>query len=160
MQTGWYKIADGTEGTTMSVTTDASEQSAHVTYRITSWHGTTAPEAPAVATGTSTTPNPPSLTPSWGALDTLWFACATTANSDRTFSVDPTSYVSGTTATTATGTAGAIIRVVRRELNAATDNPDTFTIDSSSGWDADTVAVRPAGAAAATGKYGLLLGVG
>ncbi|MGI9293521.1 MAG: hypothetical protein ACR2PS_06015, partial [Pseudomonadales bacterium] len=43
----WYRVSDGGEGATLTVTTAGSEQSSHVSYRITGHiaPGTQAPEA-------------------------------------------------------------------------------------------------------------------
>lgn len=55
-----YRIADGTEGTTITVTS-ISKTSSHITYRITGYSGT--PQTGTTASGTSTNANPPSVTP-------------------------------------------------------------------------------------------------
>jgi hypothetical protein len=69
-----YKIADGTEGSTITVSTGSIEQSAHISYRITGYDSDRAPEVSTGATGNSTAPNPDSLTPTGGAKDYLWIA--------------------------------------------------------------------------------------
>ncbi|HIP73391.1 MAG TPA: hypothetical protein EYH05_18580, partial [Anaerolineae bacterium] len=97
-----YRVADGTEGSTISVTSSASEQSSHVTYRITNWHGASPPEA-ASAIANTQTPDPPSLTVSWGADDNLFVAGV--GNNDGTST--PTSWPVGYTANQASGSGGA-----------------------------------------------------
>ncbi len=69
-----FRIADGTEGTTITVTSVHSDFSAHVSYRITGHHATTDPEGASFAGQVKTNaPDPPNLDPgSWGAEDTLW----------------------------------------------------------------------------------------
>lgn len=83
----YYKIASGSEGASITVTTDVNEKSAHTTYRIGVGSFTGTPEAGTSATGTSTTPNPPSLSPSWGANDALWIAALGYDRGDRRKSV-------------------------------------------------------------------------
>lgn len=150
----YAKVADGSEdGTTVDFVSAPATQAVAQVYRVTSWYGTIAGvEVGVSVNGTSTTPDPPSLSPSWGALDTLWIALAFPNNSDSTLSVYPTDYSNGVYTATATGTSGAALASARRELNAASDDPGTFTVSISAVWAAQTVAIRPAtpGVAAVT----------
>lgn len=135
----WYRIADGEEGATINVTTSASEQSAHTSYRITGYSET--PEASAFNEGSSIYPSPISLTPSWGALDTLWFACE--GNDDRdTVVTYPTNYTDGRN-DYANAVGGCGVGSARRELNAESEDPGVFTLSDSEGWVAFTVAIKP-----------------
>lgn len=135
----WYRIADGTEGSTITVTTSNNQMTAHTSYRITGYSGT--PEVATATTGIDYSPNPPSLTPSWGALDTLWFACCG-YNSNLTVTVYPTNYTNGRY-DRANNTEGCGTGSARRELNAASENPGMFTLSGSTQWVANTVAVKP-----------------
>jgi len=135
-----YKIADGTEGATITVTTGSAEQSAHISYRITGNHRYLAPEVSTGATGNSTSPNPDSLTPTGGAKDYLWIAVEGNADGDVA-SAYPSNYTNGQTNAVGT-TAGANIAVARRELNASSEDPVAFTIPLNK-WVACTVAVHP-----------------
>ena len=140
-----YKISDGTETGNFSITINNSdtEQGGWRVFRITNWRGSSSgiTQIFAGSSGTtSSTPNPPSLTPSWGADDTLWVA-AMAADTSRTISVYPTSY--GTTsADVSGGNAGATLGVAFRSLNAASEDPGTFTISASDDWSACTVAIQ------------------
>lgn len=146
----FYRIADGSEGSTVTVTftaTNSSRMSAMV-RRITNWHSTTPPEATIVAGGASTTPDPGALTPSWGAADTLWVAM-----------VAGDSIFTGTTGYPATyadnreefsPTNNPCVAWATRNLNAASDDPGTFTVSASVLWVTFTVAVRPASALGVT----------
>jgi len=143
----WYRIADGTEGANITVVTSGAQRTSHTTYRITGY-STLAP-VPAVAgvasTGNSANPNPPNLAPSWEAANTLWFAATGFNNADATPAVTayPAIYTDGrddgehNANAASTGTA-------RRELNAAAENPGTFTIEDGDDWVANTVAIAPA----------------
>lgn len=137
-----YRIADGTEGSTITVTTSVGEKTTHVCYRVTDWHGTAAPDG-AAASGNDNSPNPPNLTPSWGAADTLWFAAEGNDTQDTISSV-PTNYTNEVTEQGSGGSTGAGTSTARRVLNAASENPGVFTKGTADDWVAATVAIRPA----------------
>lgn len=128
----WYRIADGTEGATITVTTGTSVAS-HNSYLITDYLGV--PESEAGATGSSVNPDPPSLTPSWGARNTLWLAVCGYGNNSAITNY-PTSYTDGFNYKTSYSVGSA-----RRELNVASENPAVLTIATSIGWVANTIAV-------------------
>jgi hypothetical protein len=113
--------------------------------------------APAEATG-STAPNPPSLTPSWGAADTLWLAVTGWSEGTITASAFPTNYTNtGQNGTGVAGSEGVSIGWGFRELNAASEDPGTFTLGSAANWVAFTIAIRPA---ATTGCRGGIMRMG
>jgi hypothetical protein len=139
----WYRIADGGEGGTITVTTDDNKTSAHISYRITG-HGSSAEAGTAVAPSGSTSPNPPSLSPTWGAGDTLWFACfGQNEGQGETVDAYPTNYTDGENKQS-----GSLneckVAVARRELNAASEDPGTFTISDTERWVANTIAIKGA----------------
>lgn len=137
-----YRVADGTEVGTITLTTSASEGSAHTTYRITGHNSSTdPPEAGISATGTNTNPDPPSLTPTGGAKDYLWLAVQGN-DGNRSTDAYPTNYTNGINNRWASAN-GVGVGSARRLLNAASDNPGTFTISSSDDWVAQTLAVHP-----------------
>jgi hypothetical protein len=146
--TVFYRFADGTEGgTTVDVNIVSGESSAAQTYRITGWHGTTAPEAGVATTGTSTSPDPPSLAPSWGAEDTLWLAVAGIKVSDNDITAGPTSYTDFIDTNAGAGGGSVEIGTGRRERNGSPEDPDAFTVATSAIWIANVVVIRPAAAA-------------
>lgn len=138
------RIADGTEGTSITVTTDTSETFAAQVYRVSSWHGTAAAEAASPSNGESTTPDPPNLTPSYGAEDTLWIAVGTLDIGGTTISAAPTNYTDLTTTQSGTGFGDVEVYSARRELNATSEDPGGFTASTTAAWHATTVAIRPA----------------
>jgi hypothetical protein len=96
--------------------------------------------------GASVNPGPPNLVPSWGAEDTLWIAFESNVAA-RTTSVYP--YADNNlTVATSTGT-NATLAYCEQSVNASSSDPGAFTISVSENWGAQTVAVRPAAAAAA-----------
>lgn len=144
--TGFYKIADGTEdGTSPTYTASTGTSAAWQAMRVTNWHGTTPPEA-TTASGDSSSANPPSLTPSWGADDTLWLAVAGhAAVSAAAFTAAPTNYLGFANNGASSGGAAVSVASCYRELNATSEDPGTFTAGGSNRfWAALTVAIRPA----------------
>jgi hypothetical protein len=141
-----YRIADGvSDGTTVTVTLPAGgPRHSGFVYRITDWHGVTPPEVGSVANGNSLTPDSPSLTPSWGAADTLWISSFIHTTAGVPTFTEPSSYDKSklTDVTTNRYTGG----VVGRERNAASENPGNWTLEGVAAaiWLANTVAVRPA----------------
>lgn len=161
---GFYKISDGTEaGTTPTWTASTGTTAIWQSIRVTSWHGTTPPEA-TTASGDATNANPPSLTPSWGADDDLWIAVAgNAATGDTTgFTAAPTNYGSLQSNGASSGGSTANIATGTRQLNATSEDPGTFTPSSNRFWTAATIAVRPAasGGATATSSTMAMMGIG
>lgn len=149
---GWYRIADGAEGATITVTTSSTDKAGHTSYRITGYSGT--PESGTAATGNTATPNPPNLTPSWGAKDTLWFVCAGTKSGSKQALIGcPTNYTNCRIEFVGTG---CCLGSSRRELNAASEDPGTFSMSYSQYWIANTVAIQPAVPVVAK-AYGLVV---
>ncbi|MFZ1535549.1 MAG: T9SS type A sorting domain-containing protein [Chitinophagaceae bacterium] len=139
----WYKVANGTEGATINVT-GGNEKSAHNSYRIVAGTYSGVPVTANANTGNTMTPNPPSTTSGFGVVNTLWIASAHSAG-DGNAITSPTSYtdqVSGYSGTA--GDADARMVTARRFLNAAAEDPGTFTSYSvNRQWAAFTVAISP-----------------
>ncbi len=135
-----YRDADGTEGSTITVTSPAPEgATGHAVYRIDTHDPANPPEA-TLADGSTVSPNPPSLTPTGGVLDYLWIA-AMTINGLGSITARPGSYTDALDRTYG----GGEMSSMQRELNAASENPSTYTVATSSQpWVASTVAVFPA----------------
>jgi hypothetical protein len=157
------RVADGSEGSTITVTTGASEWTAHITLRITGWHGTTAAEA-GTATGSSATANPPSLNPTnWDVEDTLWVACACndtggTDNDDIT--AHPSSYTGIQIVTAGTNAGGVCLAASQRNNATAAEDPGTYTAPTTEAWVAGTIGVRPAAAATPTIPFLVMAPIG
>lgn len=147
----YYKVAVGDEdGTNVDFVSDVAEKSAHHVYHITGYDA--APVVGTSTTGTSELPDPPSLSPSWGAADTLWIAISGLRGAAGSWAVDlyPTDYTNGV-ANNAGGAGQAGLGTARRERNASSEDPGSFDWNVSTNWRAQTLAVRPAGLAAPTG---------
>ncbi len=143
----FYKIAGASESD-FTWTTAAGDTSNTKVFRITGWHGTTAPEANSFG-ATSDAPDPPDLNPAgWGTEDTLWIAWF---GKDAKSGV-ATGYPTGFDDNQATGenasAGGPTWAYCSREENAASKNPATFACGSEQHVVA-TIAIRPAAAGGA-----------
>jgi hypothetical protein len=145
---GAWRKADGTEGSSITVTTNLSVLAAHHSYRITGAADPTVlpPEAATIGyTDTSATIDPPSLSPTGGAKDYLWLAVAGYRRSGRTMTGTPTNYTNLLDVNSGGTTAGTRLGSMRRQLNAASDDPGAFTLSGTSERRVGvTIAVHPA----------------
>jgi len=135
----WYRVADGTEGSTITVTTSTSQTTAHISYRITGYYGV--PAVGTAATGSSVNPNPSSLTSGFGATNTLWLAVEGHF-STGSLSSYPTNYTGGINQYG--GGSAASVSSAQRNLNAANEDPGVYTIGTSEPWVANTIAIGAA----------------
>jgi hypothetical protein len=140
----FQKTATGSEGATVTVSNaSGTNTAAAVSYRISGWSDV---EAATADSGVSleANPNPPSLTPSWGAAKTLWL---TPMGCNRLSSFSISAYPSGYGDTlTEIGSSGlSHVRIGSASLasETASQDPGTYTVSSNAVWGAVTVAVRP-----------------
>ena len=144
----YAKNAAGTEGgTTVGFTSSSSTVATAQTFRILAgnWNAGTLTSVISVATPVSATtasPAPPSLTPSWGADDTLWitYSAGETYTSVTSY---PSGFSGGTMTTTGSSTTGASTATAQLHLNAATESPGTYTMNASNTGLTYTLAVQP-----------------
>lgn len=120
---GYYvftKTATGSEGATVSITASGAGNLIAVSERIAGTSGNV--EA---ATALSNSLDVPSLTPSWGAKDTLWITplASNVGISGTDDSVPPTNY--GNMVSRAVGFVG--LATAYRELNASSEDPGSWT---------------------------------
>lgn len=144
----WYKVADGTEGASVSTLNSFQERSAHVTYRIAAGSYEGLPTAAAIATGSGTNPNPPQHTPPGGNEKYLWIAAVHAASLTSTTapSSAPTDYADLQSAFSdgTGGNNGVRTFTATRELEVANEDPGTFGWSLSTAWAANTVAIQGA----------------
>jgi len=144
----WYKVADGAEGATVTVTCTTSLKFTAICWAITGHDSATAPVISAAATSTNNAPDPPSLTPAGGAKDFLWLWIGGWEGEQTSPPTgNPTNYSNPIGADS--GTAGATSTNCRcagasRQLNAASENPPSWLISVSEDWTAWTLAIYPA----------------
>jgi hypothetical protein len=134
-----YRVADGTEGATVTPTQSNFGAAIAFCLRVSGASGGT-PEVNNV-TATTAAPNPPSVTPSWGAEDTLWLAWARGNNPAISLLSYPPNYVSNQNSYLTAD--GLFESLATRERNIATEDPLAFSWDTSSTTIAMTMAIRP-----------------
>jgi hypothetical protein len=148
----WFKrTADGSEGATVDITASGAGSAIAISER---WTGASGNVEAAVAVASL---DVPSLTPSWGAKDTVWVTSLPSAigivGDDD--SVPPTNYANPVEL----GSGFVGIMSAYRELNAISTDPGSWT--QPEGNAATTlIAIEPEGGAAGNSKNILLLGVG
>ncbi|MCW5922183.1 MAG: HYR domain-containing protein [Saprospiraceae bacterium] len=138
----WYKVADGTEGTTINITAGA-ERSAHNSYRIAAGTYQGVPVAASPATNNTNSANPPNLTSGFGNVNTLWIAAAHSVGDGSAVGA-PTNF--GNQVSGYTGNAGesdARMVTARREFQATSQDPGAFgNYSASRQWAANTIAIQ------------------
>ena len=146
-----YFTAVGNEdGTTFNVT-HGNGKSAYIVYSITGAEApaTAPPQISATVVGTTTTPDPASLTPDGGAKDFLWLWLGGWEGEQTSPPASsPTNYATPLGASTGAGGAVATncrVGSAQRNLNASVENPGSWTISASDDWSAWTMAVPPIG---------------
>jgi hypothetical protein len=147
------KVAAGGEGS-ISLNTSANAKLSSLAIEVQDWGGNIATDV-AIAqqvnsTGTNA-PNPPSLTPSWGAADTLWLTGVSSQNTQASIT-GPANYTVVSEAL-ATLSSDASMSLYSRELNAASEDPAAFALTSIREGIAYTIAIRPAAAGGGGGGY-------
>ena len=147
----YAKVAAGTEGGgTVSITTNFTPGAvtAHsFAIPASEWHGSISDiEGASVATNAgTTTPDPPSITASWGSDDNLFCTITGQHDDDVAITAAPTNY--GTLVSTISGggtNSGCSIGTAFRQYASASDDPGTFTLASTESTIATTIVIRPA----------------
>lgn len=144
----FYKYSNGSEGASVTVTGGSSRSAGCVVYQISGTDGVTAPAIGNFAETTSSSYDPPSLTPSWGSANTMWFAYAS-GRSNVTASVGPSGF--SALNTQVSGGSNAVVIIWNANITTATEDPSAFTLSGTMSGYALTVGVRPA--ASATVSY-------
>ena len=141
-----YRWADGTEGSSITVTTSVADNTAHVTYRITDAEdpATQAPEISTGATGEATSGDPDTITPTGGSKDYLFLA-VTAAEGGETVSA-PAGY-SNLQASAAGAGQDPGIGVAEKQATASSEDPGTMALSGYAAYISATLAIHPVGAA-------------
>jgi hypothetical protein len=135
-----WLTATGGEGSEITIESAVAEKAGLITYRVTG-HNSTAPEVSTGATGSSGAIDPDSLTPTWGAKDTLWIAFG--GIDVDNVSAAPSSYIDFYHAHASEAGGGQATAVSAHTFKNATDeNPGAFT-GGDDQWAGVTVAVEP-----------------
>jgi hypothetical protein len=137
-----FRVADGNEGATVTVTLSATRFVSALVYQIKGAHG----DVEADIEG-STTIDPPNLAPTWGSADNLWIALHSARRGNTYATAPPSGYGDMETISTAPGSADnghCNVSGAHRILEASSENPGVFTTADDNNPHAATVAVRPA----------------
>lgn len=150
----FWKKATGTEGFSFSATFSVSGKFSSVAYRITNAADPTTrpPEFATLAIGTTTTPDPGTVTPTGGTKKYLfiWVGTWSGEQTSPPTSAFPANYNHPLGANSGTGGAAATncqIATLHREAEVSSENPGSWTISAApAGWTATVIAVHPIGA--------------
>lgn len=145
----YVKVADGTEDSgTLDLSSASAERGMGCAFAIQDWYGTLAGvEAASTFGGASSNPDAPSLSPSWGSEDNLWFAIyAADDGSNSVATAYPTNFSGNQHTGGAGGGSGAGYGTSSRENAASSEDPGTYTLTGSQEWAIATIAIRPAAA--------------
>jgi hypothetical protein len=140
------KVADGSEGASLDVTTSSSTRSAHSVLRVSNYVlGTGGLQC---ATGNpGTDPDPATVTPSGGLGDYLFVASMSIGDIGIVSLTPPTNY-SNLNWISRGSSPAVTVATAERTLTASSENPGSFTPNDAGNWGACTFAL--AGSASAT----------
>ena len=144
-----YKVA-GSGADTLTLETSGSVRLAYIIRCLSGASGNF--EASTIATGISVSPDSGSVTPSWGAKDSLWitFAAYDALTSNANVTAFPTNYDDNQLDNTDGATVG--YAQATRNLNATTDDPGAFTLDAGDSWVAGVIVVEPSASDASASR--------
>lgn len=151
----YYRLADGTEGVSDTLTTTNSVKAAAGCYVISGAANpaTQPPQTSTVAVGTAANADSTTVTPTGGAKDYMFLVTLGMDGELLSASV-PTNYLGVSQLNTSSGTGGAVATnciiwmAIRTDINAASENPGPWTSSApNAGWTAWTLAVHPAATA-------------
>jgi hypothetical protein len=134
-------------------TSSANTRSASLAYRISGADKSVAPQIGTTATGTSTAPDPPSVTPTGGIakdyLSIAFYGAAGEEADDDTWSdTSPTNWTPSPPRQKSCGTAGSnlggLIAAAERQSNTGSAiDPGVFAKDVSAAWRAQQILIHP-----------------
>lgn len=134
-----YRRTNGTEPSTITITTDTSQRSVMHAYCVTGAHASSNPETTTSFTGSSaTTFSPPTVTPSWGSDDVLAFTTLCLNSSVPNISGTPGSY----TNTDTSDGSGRLESAYLGITGTSSINPGDYTTDAAGNGISQTVIVR------------------
>jgi hypothetical protein len=149
------RVCDGTEGATTTFTLSSATRGAWIVYEVSGAENpaTILPQVGTTATGSSTTPDPPSVAVTGGSKDILGIAffgrAGEEADDDTWVTAAPTSFTNLLQKACGIGGSNLAGCVASAEFQTttATLNPATFTC-ATGAWRAQTIVIHPASAAA------------
>lgn len=140
----WYKVASGSEGSTVSVTLTSAATAAAQVHQIRNYSGS--PEAGAFSSTASSSPDADAYSPSWGAASAMWivlFGCrGDPAVSAYPYTDGESAQSSGTTGIT--GSAQGCASCITSQ-SASPFNPGAYTLSDSRTHVVVAIAIRSSG---------------
>lgn len=142
----YSKIATGSEGATQTISLSGATRANATSYQISGNRPTVTSSDIEVSTASdasTATPNPPNLAPAWGAARNVWFAATFATSGGYTFTSCPADYTSSCLNVNSSTSAGNGVATGYRILDAASDDPGTYSTATAVTRSTYTVAVRP-----------------
>jgi hypothetical protein len=137
----YYKIADGSDGATITVTTSNNQMTAHTSFRITGGQGV---EIGTAATDTDASPDPGELRTRFGTLNNLWIAVSGNDVGTTTVTGYPAGYAD-TRNDRSNDAEGVGIGTARLASTTDNNDPGVFTLSGAQDWIANIVCISPVG---------------
>jgi len=138
-----WRMADGTEGATTTITSADDSGGGVIILRIEKDtfepFTKTLPEYNTNDVETDQNPNPPQVTPSWGDADALWVVTQG-YNSLEKWSSIPANYAN---VDTVINSGSSSLTVEQRSMAASAENPGTYTMPQARNAVVATIAVAP-----------------
>ena len=138
-----WTIADGSEGSTISLTLGTAGRMAGLCYKIT---GGDTVEFPSSVSGSATHPDSPSYSLAGGeAREVLWLSLAG-GEFAKSLIAGPSGYSNATlqASSGSTGGGNATVMGASKQATAISENPGAWTLDSATVWQAYTFAIYTA----------------
>lgn len=147
-----YRVSDGSEGSSISITTSASEQMAACALAVTGYDTTTPCVAGATFTDFGSDPEPPNSNPG-SAADYKWIEGFGADDDDETATYWSTSYTGiAQVESNTSSTESCQLCLAHRDLNASAQNPGGMHQGAEEEYVAFTFAIKP-GAGAPGGSF-------
>lgn len=140
-----YRIADGSEGASISLTLGSVLKSAHIALRISGFDSGNPVAAGGSATGATASPNPPNIAPG-GSVDYLYLEMFGADDDDETSVYESTSYTQVAQIESDQSSSACMAACAYQNLNATSENPGVMHLGATEEWVAFTLAIPPAGA--------------
>lgn len=128
----FYKVSNGSEGASLTLTSSISTRMQSYVAQISGFKSGSSPSISSVATGTSLAPQSPSLSPSWGLANTLWFSVVYTSRQVTSWPLTDNNVFQSEVA------------VCTQSINTATEAPGAYAVAISGAWGAFTIGIEPA----------------
>ena len=125
---GYYRVANGSEGSSVTVTQSGANPSAHASVQVNCYAASSFIEAGTLVTSSV---DPPSITPSWAPTNTLIVTMASQYSATADFSAGPSGY--SNFQHTYNGFSSAMASATKQIIPGATENPGAFTPGTACG---------------------------